>query len=218
VKFLFRWAFRLFLALMVLLVAAILLLDRIVREVAENRLQNRTGMDVSIGRVNVGLLSPEIEVEDFKIYNTAEFGGSPFLEVPEMHIEYDRSALFGGRLHYRLLRVTVEEAELVRSKAGRSNVQSIFGGKKAAKDRAGGFGWGGWFHYQFDGIDTLNLTARRVTMVNMADPGNARERNLDIRNQVITDLKTGRDLELKLALLLAEREGMGVFEYFPAAR
>src|SRR4051812_1971403 len=124
-KMLFRWAFRIFILLVVLLVAGILLLDTIARSIAENRIRNKTGMDVKMGSLSLGLLSPVITIENFKLYNTAEFGGSPFVEVPELHVEYDRSALFSRKLHCKLVRFNVAEVNVVQRKDGKTNIQAL---------------------------------------------------------------------------------------------
>src|SRR5260221_13708949 len=102
-KFLFRWLFRLLVLLIVLIVAGVLLLDTIAREVAEYRISNATGLEVKIGKVNVGILNPRVTVENFVLYNTAEFGGSPLLDVPELHMEYVWPTLFSTKLHFRLI-------------------------------------------------------------------------------------------------------------------
>jgi hypothetical protein len=212
VRFLFRWAFRLFVLLVILLVAAVLLLNTIAREIVENRLRNSTGMDVRIGSISVGLLSPVIDVENFKVYNPAEFGGSPFLDVPELHLEYDRGALFSRRVHCRLLRFTLNELAIVRNKAGVTNLRALSNaglkpgpGTKTRPPEGGSF--------RFDGIDTLNVTANRMTMMNMSDPSHVRELKLGIRNQVIVGVKNEQDLQLKLALLLATYGGTGVLDF-----
>ena len=31
--------------------------------------------------------------QNFKLYNPPDFGGTPFLDIPEIHAEYDRAAL-----------------------------------------------------------------------------------------------------------------------------
>src|SRR4051812_15473543 len=102
-KFVVRWLFRLLVLVIVLVVAAVLLLDTIARAVVEARLRRQTGMEVKVGSVSVGLMSPVLTIENLKLYNTAEFGGSPFLDMPELHVEYDRGALWSRRLHCKLV-------------------------------------------------------------------------------------------------------------------
>src|SRR4051794_7978843 len=86
IKRLFRWALYLFIIFIVLVVAGVLLLDRIAREIAESRIRAETGMGVKIGKLSIGLLTPTVTIENFKMYNTAEFGGSQCLDIPELHV------------------------------------------------------------------------------------------------------------------------------------
>src|SRR5260370_3042979 len=103
---LFRWAFRLVLLVVILLVALVVFMDSIVRALAEREIRSATGMDVKIGSFSIGLISPVITIENFKLYNTAEFGGSPFVDLPELRVEYDWRALRPPELHCQLVRCT----------------------------------------------------------------------------------------------------------------
>lgn len=46
-----------------------------------------------LGRLEIGLLNPKVTIENFVLYNAAEFGGAPMVDLPELHVEYDRPAL-----------------------------------------------------------------------------------------------------------------------------
>ena len=116
---LIRWALYLFVLLVVLVVAAVLLLNTIVKQAIQSRFRARTGMDARIGQVDVGLLSPTFTIENFKLYNTADFGGSIFIDMPELHLEYDPLAIRSGKLHFKLVRLDLAEVALVQDKKGR---------------------------------------------------------------------------------------------------
>src|SRR5262245_506093 len=124
-KFLVRWAIRLFIIFIVLLVALILLKDTLVKALLEYRLRARTGLDARIGRVEVGLSSPRLVIEDFKLYNSSEFGGSALVEIPELRMECDPKAFVYGKLHLRLLRLHLGEINIVESRDGRTNVVAL---------------------------------------------------------------------------------------------
>src|SRR5215218_3075556 len=106
-KFVFRWIFRLFILVLILVIAGILLLDTIAKAVAEYRIKRETGLDVKIGKLEIGILNPKVTIENFVIYNSAEFGGSPLIDMPELHVEYDRPALLSHKLHYKLVRLNL---------------------------------------------------------------------------------------------------------------
>ncbi len=87
-KWLFRWLFRLLILLIVLVVAGVLLLNPIAKEITEYRIKRETGMDVKIGNLEVGILNPGVTIENLVLYNSAEFGGAPFIDLPELRVEY----------------------------------------------------------------------------------------------------------------------------------
>lgn len=68
IRRLFRWALYLFIVAVVLVVAAVLLLNTIVKQVVQSRLRSETGMDVKIGKMDIGLSTPTIAIEDFKVF------------------------------------------------------------------------------------------------------------------------------------------------------
>src|SRR5665213_2238643 len=103
-KFIFKWLLRLFALAVVLAVIFFLSLDSILRVVIQHNIRAQTGMDAEIGRVKLGLTEPTLEIQNLKIFNPSEFGGTPFLEIPEIHVEYDRAALAKKEIHITLLR------------------------------------------------------------------------------------------------------------------
>lgn len=202
-KFLFRWAFRLLVLLLVLAVALVLLKDTLVKSLAENRLQAETGLEVRIGRLEVGLMTPTLTIEDFVLYNTAEFGGSPFVDLPEIHVEYDRQDLALQRLHLKLLRFHLRELNIVENQQGQTNLAVIFDrlqsnppDKSKAAQGAG---------LEFDGIDTLNLSLGKIKYSNLKSPKKSKEFDLDIRNEIVTNVKSQDDLAEAVVRILLRK-------------
>jgi uncharacterized protein involved in outer membrane biogenesis len=201
VRRLIRLALYLCILLIVLVVAAVLLLNTIVKEVLQSRLRASTGMDARIGQIDVGLLSPTLTIENFKLYNTADFGGSLFIDMPELHLEYDPVAIRSGNLHFKLVRLNLAEIALVRDKKGRSNTQALeqksreaSGGKKSSAP-----------DFKFTGIDTLNLTLGKFRLSNLAS-SHEEEIKFDppIKNQISHNVKSENDVPA-LNTLLATR-------------
>jgi uncharacterized protein involved in outer membrane biogenesis len=199
---LIRLALYLFFVLVVLAVAAVLLLNTIVKQVVQSRMRARTGMDARIGQVDVGLLSPTITIENFKLYNTADFGGSVFIDMPELHLEYDPLAVRSGKLHFKLVRLDLAEVALVQDKKGRLNVRDLENRSRAAsrgkKSSAADF--------KFTGIDTLNLSLGKFRLSNLAS-GREEEIQFGIKNQISHNVKSEADLS-GLSLFLATQAAM----------
>ncbi len=115
-KWFFRWAFRLLILLIVLAVAGVLLLNPIAKELTEYRLKRDTGMDVKIGRFEIGILDPGLTIENLVLYNSAEFGGAPFIDLPELRIEYARGNFFTHKSQYKLIRINLSQINVVEDK------------------------------------------------------------------------------------------------------
>jgi uncharacterized protein involved in outer membrane biogenesis len=198
---LIRWAVYLIILLIVVAVAAILSLDRIVKEVMESRLRHETGMETEIGQVEVGLLSPMITIKNLRLYNTPEFGGSIFVDMPELHLEYDPFAFRSNELHFKLVRLNLEEVSIIQDKKGRMNFQEM--AKRAAE--ASARRKHSHQHIHFTGIDTLNLTLGRLRIANLAT-GREEDPPLGVRNEIIRNVKSEADLA-GLTFLMAARGG-----------
>jgi len=212
IRTIFRWAFRLFLVCVVLLIAGILLLDTIAREVLEYQLRNETGLEVKIGKVHIGLLHPEFTIENLILYNSADFGGSPLVDMPELHVEYDRDALWSRKVHCRLVRFNLAEINLVDDKKGRRNVDVLQKRLEVAgvtpagkKNSARGLSKSDYFA----GIDTLNLTLGKATHLDMRQPGKVDEFKVNVKHQVFTNIKSEDEFSGVLLVALL-RSGVDV--------
>jgi len=201
IRRLIRWGIYVFIVVLALGVAGILLLNTIAKQAVESRLRAQTGMDVRIGQIDVGLLTPTITIENFKLYNTADFGGSLFLDMPELHVEYDPMAVRAGQLHFRLVRLNLAEIAVVQDKKGRVNVEEL--DRRSRRQTSGHSG--SVNNIRFTGIDTLNLTLGKFRMSNLAT-GREQEIDFGIKDQISHNVKTEADLA-GLNMLLALRAG-----------
>lgn len=201
-KSLLRWVFFIFLFLLALGVAGILLLDTVAKAAMESQIRAKTGMDAKIGKVSIGLVSPTVSIENLKLYNTAEFGGSPFIDLPELFIEYDRSQLRNRQLHFRLLRLNLAEVSILTNNKGRVNIGNLPQRSKTPGGAAPSHSINK--SIEFAGIDTLNLTLGKARIGKVDAPTADREIDFGIKNQVFHNIKSLDDLR-SLALALATK-------------
>ena len=187
-KWLFKWCLRLILLLVAVIIAMVLSKDAILKAVAEQRIRARTGMDVKIGRFSFGLLSPVVTLENLKLYNRPEFGGTPFLDIPELHVEYDRTALVQRKLHITLMRFNLAELNVVKNEAGQTNLVSLMvrPDPKEIRKRARDL--------EFAGIDVLNLSLGKVRFLDLKDPRQNGALDLGVRNQVFRNVNSEGDV------------------------
>jgi len=200
IRRLLLWALGLFLLAVALFVAAILSRNAIVKQIMQSRFRSATGMDVKIGSIDIGLATPTIAIEDFKIYNPPDFGGSLFLSMPEIFVDYDRDALRDHKLHLNLVRINLAEIDIVQDKKGRVNIQSISEKSVAATKEAQKQSPA----LTFTVLDTLNVTFQKLRIWSLASPAQVIEESIGITNEIFTNLKTQDDLG-RMALMLAGR-------------
>jgi uncharacterized protein involved in outer membrane biogenesis len=195
IKWFFQWMFRLAILVVVLIAIFLLSLNTILRVMIEHNIREKTGLDAEIGRFELGWTEPTIEIQDLKIYNPANFGGTTFLDIPEIHIEYDREALLKKEIHLTLLRFNLDELDIVRDKDGHLNVFTVSKGPPnkpgkpatvpSLKAQTG---------YEFRGIDTLNVSFNKAMFTDLQNPANNRTQVIGIKDLPVPDVKSPNDL------------------------
>src|SRR5688572_4010909 len=202
-KCLFKWLFRLSFLLVLLIVALVLGKDALLKAATERQIRAQTGMDVKIGRLSAGIFSPVVTIENFRLYNTPEFGGTPFLDIPELHVEYDRVALTRRKLHITLLRFHLAELIIVKNETGRTNIVSMMNhngpqrpGNQSRAD------------VEFTGVDVLNLSLGKVRLLDLKDRKKSGELYIGLRDQVFRNVKSENDL-LGVLFVIWLRSGDG---------
>lgn len=206
-RFVIRWAFRFLILVVVLGVALVLLKDTLLKSLAEQRLRREIGLEVRIGKLEAGLFTPTVHLERLVIYNTAEFGGGLFIDLPEVHLEYDRLALASRKLHLTLVRLNLAEANIVKNQAGRTNLEGLEARQK--EKPAPGAGSPG---FEFTGIDLLNLSIGKLRFTNLQQPSQTREVNIQLQNEMLRNVTAAGDLSgllVKLVLQKALKSGSG---------
>ena len=207
-KWLFKWLFRLLLLAVVLIVLLLLSLNAILRVYVEHRIRAQTGMDAEIGKFSVGLIEPEVTIQNFKLYNPPDFGGTPFLDIREIHVEYDRAALARHELHLTLLRFNLAELDIVKNEAGRTNIFSL-GVTLPSKKSGGGKGVAAFKKqtgFEFQSVDVLNVSVGTAKFIDLKDQRNNRTQKIGLENCVMKNVKSQADLA-GLAVLVALRGG-----------
>lgn len=190
----------------VLITLLLVFKDTILRIAAEHQIRAETGMDVKIGRFSSGLFSPVVTIENLKLYNTPEFGGTEFLIIPELHIEFDSDALAEQKVRIKLLRLNLAELDVVKNLSGETNIVSML--KKVPKGKLAPHGIEmGKKKFEFESIDVLNLSVGRMRYLDLKHPEKNREVQINVENLVVPNVKTEDDLNGALMLLYFRSDG-----------
>jgi uncharacterized protein involved in outer membrane biogenesis len=206
-KWIFKWLLRLFLLAIVLVVIFLLSLNSILRVLVEHNIRAQTGMDAEIGQFSLGLAEPTVTIQNLRLYNPPSFGGTPFLDIPEIHVEYDRAALARHEIHVTLLRFNLGELDIVKNQAGQTNIFSL--GLSLPSEKSSGNS-AAYFKkqtgFEFRSIDVLNVSVGKAKYIDLQDQRHNRTQKIGIEDCVIRNVKSREDLA-GLAVLIALRGG-----------
>lgn len=203
-RFLFRWAFRLLLLLIVAGVALVLLRDTLMRALVENRLRALTGLDARIERLEVGLGTPRISIAHLRLYNPAEFGGSPLVDVPDLYIEYRWAGWDPRSVRIKLLRLEISELQIVQSRAGRWNLADLQERVRRASgsDRVAAAPIAGPFSH---GVDLLNLSLGTIRYTSLAAPGKNGALEMEMKNELMSDVTSLDQVQARILQAMLRR-------------
>jgi hypothetical protein len=196
-KRIFKWLLGLFLLAVVLVVIFVLSLDSILRVVAEHNIRTQTGMEAEIGRFHLGLIDPVIEIDNFKIYNSKSFGGTPFMVIPEIHVEYDKPALASGEIHLTILRFNLGELDIVKNEKGETNIFSMgveVPSKEDLKKNKAMEEFKKRTGLNFGGIDVLTISVGTFKYIDLKEPKNNRTQVVGLENVPLRNVKVEADL------------------------
>ena len=221
-----RWLGRALLVLLVVLIGLVLARDEIAKVLAKRTLQESTGLRAEIGQFKTTLGSASLQMRDLKLYNPVQFGGTLMASVPELVVDLDASQVADGRLHFRNLKLSLAELNVVKNAQGRLNLEGV---EKAVREHLlkRKRKKGQRFEFEFAGIDQMQLTVGKVLYTDLQRPGRSRALELAIRDEVVTGLKTEEDLQTWAGAILfrvlmqaslkpshqqPSREGSGFFD------
>ena len=115
-KWLFKWLFRLFLLAVVLVVILLLSLNSILRVVAGTPHPRADRHGRGNRKIFARPRRADGEIQNLRLFNPPSFGGTPFLNIPEIHVEYDRAALARHEIHITLMRFNLGELDIVKNR------------------------------------------------------------------------------------------------------
>jgi|SRR5690348_14662442 len=208
---LIKWTLRLVFLAVIAVILLLVFKDTILRMVAEHQIRAETGMDVKIGRFSSGLFSPVVTIENLKLYNTPEFGGTEFLIIPELHVEVDAEALAEHKLKIKLVRFNLAELDVVKNQAGQTNIVTMLAKMPKGKLAPHGIRVGGK-KLEFESIDVLNLSIGRMRFIDLKDHKNDRDVAINVDNQVFNNVKTEGDVYSILIMIWLRSGGASLIK------
>jgi hypothetical protein len=165
-----------------------------IKQVVEKEVHDVLGLGAEADSLSVGILEPKVTAGNLKLFNSAEFGGTLFMDMSELHVEYEASALKRHEIHLTLVRVNIKEVDVVKSSTGATNIESILKAVAPPSPNGGGRKFAPLNGYTFTGIDVLNFSLGSAKFVDLKDQKRNRTVNINLQNVIVKDVKTSADL------------------------
>lgn len=104
-----------------------LVLEKVVRAIS--------GLRLSLGAIDVGLIKPFIKVERLILLNPDKFLNKTCFEIPLLYVEYDMASLFRNQIRLKDMVLELKELSVIKNTDGELNLNSLNIVKSSAKGR-----------------------------------------------------------------------------------
>jgi len=107
------------------LVLAVIIFNRniIARFIIVNGIKKTSGLNVEIGRLNIGL--PSVEISGLKIHNPPGFKGPVLADIRKIYFDFNLPAFFKNKVYILKFEIEVKELNIILNEKGKLNVNSL---------------------------------------------------------------------------------------------
>lgn len=138
-------ALRPMVIILAIVVGLVLAKNAIAKRAIMGGVKAMTGLNLHIASMDVGILKSAVGIRELRLENPAGFPDRVMMELPEVYVDYDLGAFFGGRVHLKEVRLNLQEFNVVKDAHGRVNLDALKvvqeskagAGKPAPKPKAG---------------------------------------------------------------------------------
>ena len=137
--------------------------DLIVKAILEKTVEGLSGLKISIGSIDVGVLNTSVRVKDLTIFNPASFPDKVMARINHLYVNYDITSGFRREIHIKDMIFDVGLVNVVKNSNGENNLNSLKVVKALEDIDKGKSAKNGMPHIK---IDRLRLKGDKVTYKN----------------------------------------------------
>ena len=93
-----------------------------------------TGLELVIGKVDVGLLKSKVDIADMELLNPKGFPDKVMFNMTKLFIDFELASFFRDRAHFEVVELNLKELMVVRNKEGKLNISTL----KSVSEKMGG--------------------------------------------------------------------------------
>ena len=106
-------------------VVAVAARNIIVKNIAISAVKKTTGLDMKVGRLDIGIFAPVVSLRDVVIGNPQSYADPTMVSLPELTVQYDLGALLQQKAHIKMMVFNLKELSLFRNDKGQMNVSAF---------------------------------------------------------------------------------------------
>jgi hypothetical protein len=125
---------KIIIVILILIVVIFLAKDWIVKTTVASGIRAITGLGLTAKSMRVGIFKSRLDIEELKIFNSADFTERLMLDMPKIYLDYDLVSFLKGKVHLRQLELNLKEFIVVKNAKGSLNLDSL----KALQPKKGG--------------------------------------------------------------------------------
>ena len=202
-----RWLIRVMVLLILFALAVAWLHRPFMAWVIARKISSQTGLKAQIEDAQISPRRGHIKLQGLVLHNPPGFGPEPFLRLPELILKFDPNSLRRGDLEFDLVRLDLAELNLITLSNGYSNLQEIRSRANAPnRTSSKPESTNTTSSWKFKGIKKLEISLGKVRSIQRGQTP-ASELDLQIKNQVLTNITTQEQLAAGILGLLLERGG-----------
>src|ERR1700722_6975362 len=99
----------------------------IIRFGIEHYMRTVTGLKLSIGMLDIGILQPAVSIKDLKLYNPAGYEDPVMADVGEIYFHYSPGDMLKGQIYLQELHFTLNSLSILRHSGNQLNFDALKG-------------------------------------------------------------------------------------------
>ncbi len=109
--------------------------NQVVKFVVSTGVKKVTGLKLDITDLNLGIPETVIGINGMQIYNPKGYEDRLMVDMPEIYVDYDLSAILKNDIHLKEVRIDLREMIIVKNRDGELNIDSLKIVKSAEQDQ-----------------------------------------------------------------------------------
>src|SRR4030043_855966 len=109
----------------VVFVALLLCKNVLIKMAVEDGAKKATGLTLTIGSMDVGLLAPKVDVINMRLLNPPGFTDKVMIDIPRFFVSFELASFFTKRAHFKTAELDLKELMVVRNKERKLNIDAL---------------------------------------------------------------------------------------------